>query len=204
MATVSTQTRPSLLVRVRDHDDSDAWRQFVEAYTPLIVCFAMKRGLQEADAADLAQEVMQKVAHGITRFEYDPQRGTFRSWLYRITRNALADHVESAQRQIQATGDECNHELLKLETGDDQLEQHWESEHAAHMMQWAMRKLKADFAPNTIAAFERSVLGEEKVADVAKDLGLSVGAVYIAKSRALVRLREIMQEVEGPGFEAAQ
>lgn len=200
MAIVSTQTRPSLLVRVRDHNDVDAWRQFVEAYAPLIVCFAMKRGFQEADAADLTQEVMQKVAHGIARFDYDPVRGTFRSWLYRITRNALSDQVETAQRQIRGTGDERYQELLKLKHGDDELEQHWDREHAAHMMRWAMRKLRADFSSATVAAFERTVLGEEKVAVVAQDLGLSVGAVYIAKSRALVRLREILHEVESPGL----
>lgn len=201
MGSVSTQqTRPSLLVRVRDHDDVDAWREFVEAYTPLIVCFAMKRGFQEADAADLAQEVMQKVVYGISRFDYDPERGTFRSWLYRITRNALSDHVETAKRQVQGTGDDRHQELLKLAHGDDELEQHWDREHAAHMMRWAMGKLRADFSSSTISAFERTVLGEEKVAVVAKDLGLSVGAVYIAKSRALVRLREILHEVESPGL----
>lgn len=187
-------------MRVRDHEDADAWRQFVEAYTPLIVCFAMKRGFQEADAADLAQEVMQKVAYGISRFDYDPARGTFRSWLYRITRNALSDHVEKAKREIQATGDERQQELLKLKRGDDELEPHWDREHAAHMMRWAVRKLKADFSSSTVEAFQRTVLGEEKVAVVAKDLGLSVGAVYIAKSRALVRLREILHEVESPGL----
>lgn len=191
-------------MRVRDHDDMDAWREFVEAYTPLIVSFVMKRGFQEADAADLTQDVMQKVAYAITRFDYDPQRGTFRSWLYRITRNALADHVEAIQRQVQATGDDRNQELLMLVGGDNELEQHWDREHAAYMMRWAMRKLRTDFTYSTIAAFERTVLQEEKVADVAIDLGISVGAVYIAKSRALVRLREIMQEIECPGLEVAQ
>ena len=186
------------MVRVRDHDDSDAWRQFVEAYAPLVVSFARKRGFQDADAADLAQDVLQKVAKAISRFEYDPQHGTFRSWLYRITRNTLADHAHALRKHASGNGDPQGQQLVNLASANDELEQQWDREHASHMLRWAMKRLQADFAPKTIEAFQRTVLEEQKAASVAKELGISVGAVYIAKSRAMVRLREILLEVDGP------
>src|SRR5437588_509207 len=79
-------TRASLLVRIRDGRDRDAWRQFVRLYAPVVYGFARKRGLQDADAADLMQEVFRSVAAAAGRLDYDPARGTFRSWLYTVTR----------------------------------------------------------------------------------------------------------------------
>ncbi len=80
-------TRPSLLVRIRDLADQKAWEQFVELYARLVYGFARKRGLQEADASDLTQEVLRAVAAAATRLEYDPGLGSFRAWLYTVTCN---------------------------------------------------------------------------------------------------------------------
>jgi len=87
--TTSPHTRPSLLVRIRDAADREAWRQFVELYAPLVYRFARRRGLQDADAADLTQDVLQAVARSSGRLEYDPRRGTFRGWLFTVDRNKL-------------------------------------------------------------------------------------------------------------------
>jgi RNA polymerase sigma-70 factor (ECF subfamily) len=83
----SPTTRPSLLVRIRDPQDSQAWTQFVEVYAPLVYGFARKHGLQDADAADVTQDVLRAVAGAAGRLEYDPQRGSFRGWLLTIVRN---------------------------------------------------------------------------------------------------------------------
>src|SRR6185503_10319182 len=82
-------TRPSLLLRVRDVNDSDAWREFVRLYTPLVFVHCARHGLQEADAADVAQEVMRVAAEVMPEFQYDAQRGKFRGWLLQTTRNRL-------------------------------------------------------------------------------------------------------------------
>src|SRR5205823_3239375 len=82
-------TRASLLVRIRDGQDAEAWRQFVRVYAPVVYGFARKRGLQDADAADLMQEVLRSVAAAAGHLEYDPRRGSFRGWLYTVTRNKL-------------------------------------------------------------------------------------------------------------------
>src|SRR5438046_2590559 len=91
-------TRASLLVRLRDADDGPAWTQFVELYAPLIYGFAKKSGLQDADAADVTQEVLRAVAGAARRLEYDPNRGTFRGWLFTICRRELCDHVHRLRR----------------------------------------------------------------------------------------------------------
>ena len=77
-------TRPSLLVRIRDMRDTQAWSQFVEIYTPLIYGFARKHGLQDADASDLTQDVLRVVAKTIRGLDYDQQRGSFRGWLFTV------------------------------------------------------------------------------------------------------------------------
>src|SRR4051812_27414200 len=85
-------TQPTLLVRIRDASDQEAWERFVDLYAPLVYGFLRKRGLQDADAADLTQDVMRSVAAAAQRLEYDERRGLFRSWLFTIVQNKLIDH----------------------------------------------------------------------------------------------------------------
>ena len=82
-------TRVTLLNRLRDGRDGDAWREFIHLYGPVVYGFARNRGLQDADAADLMQEVLRSIARNAARMEYDPKRGTFRGWLYTVTRNKI-------------------------------------------------------------------------------------------------------------------
>src|SRR5437764_13203233 len=84
-------TRASLLLRLRDSRDEAAWREFVELYTPLVYGYGRKQGLQDADAADLAQDVLVAVAGAVGRLEYDPKRGSFRNWLFTVVRHRLSN-----------------------------------------------------------------------------------------------------------------
>src|SRR5437879_10561355 len=97
-------TRLSLLVRLRDARDDGAWLQFVEVYAPLVYGFARKHGMQDADAADLTQEVMRAVAGAISRLEYDPRRGTFRSWLFTVVRNKFRNYLSNKTRKQMTSG----------------------------------------------------------------------------------------------------
>src|ERR1700680_1591390 len=107
----SLHTRPSLLVRLRDPQDQEAWRTCLDLYAPLIYRFARKSGLQDADAADLTQIVLQAVSSSIGRLDYEPARGTFRGWLFSVARNQLGKW-RRVQRQPQGTGDTENLEQL--------------------------------------------------------------------------------------------
>ena len=97
-------TRASLLIRLRDPADERAWSEFTEIYGPLVHRLARRRGLQEADAQDLAQEVFRAVARAIERYDPDPDRGSFRGWLSRIARNLIINLLAARRRQPQGTG----------------------------------------------------------------------------------------------------
>src|SRR5271157_3048245 len=95
----SPATRASLLVRLRDGGDVGAWQEFVRLYAPVIYGFARKRGLQDADAADLMQDVLRSVSSAVDRLEYDPVRGTFRGWLFTVTRNKVFNFLDRRSRR---------------------------------------------------------------------------------------------------------
>src|SRR4051794_20486676 len=105
-------TRPSLLVRLRDPRDGTAWEEFLEVYTPLILQLARRKGWQDADAADLAQDVFRAVARAIDRYDPDPGRGSFRAWLFRIARNLIINQVVARRRPPQGAGDDGLDRLL--------------------------------------------------------------------------------------------
>src|SRR5579884_2622007 len=106
-------TRASLLVRLRDPRDEAAWAQFVELYAPVVYGYLRKQGLQDADAADLCQDVLAAVAGAVGRLEYDPARGAFRNWLFTIVRNRLANWHAARGRRVQASGDSTTQRLLE-------------------------------------------------------------------------------------------
>ncbi len=101
----SGETRPSLLVRMRDAQNDQAWSEFVEIYSPLVYGFSRKQGLQDADALDTTQEVRRIVVRSIGRLDYDPRRGSFRGWLFTIVRNELNDWFRKQKSSVVGTGD---------------------------------------------------------------------------------------------------
>ena len=191
----SPTTRPSLLIRIRKSRDDSAWRQFVEIYTPLVYHYARKRGLQDADAADLAQEVLGSVATAIQRFEYDPKRGTFRGWLFTLTRNKLLNFISSRRRSPQGTGDTKIKNLLDEQPDAETDELQWDQQYQRRLFSWASNQVKSEFKEATWRAFWQTAVENQPAKRVAEALGVSVGAIYIAKSRVLARLRQKIQEV---------
>ncbi|MBI2926982.1 MAG: sigma-70 family RNA polymerase sigma factor [Verrucomicrobia bacterium] len=188
-------TRPSLLLRLRDADDHEAWRAFVQIYTPLIYGFCRKHGLQDADAADVAQEVMRTVARRIGEFEYQPDKGTFRAWLFTVTRSKLNNFFQTLQRQPQGTGRTTVHELLEAQPSP-QPDTDWDHEYHQRLFEWACGQVHDEFEASTWQAFWQTAVEGKAGASVAASLGLSVGAVYVAKSRVLARLRGVTKEID--------
>lgn len=189
------ETRPSLLLRLRDTQDSAAWAQFVDVYAPLVYGFGRRHGLQDADAADLTQDVLRAVASAASRLEYDPERGSFRGWLFTIARNKLRNFLAARQRQVQGSGDTGIQQQLQeqpdaSESGD------WDREYEQRLFAWAAGHVRGSFADATWQAFWRTAVEGRKPAEVAVALGVSVGAVYIARSRVLARLREKIQQLQ--------
>jgi RNA polymerase sigma factor (sigma-70 family) len=193
----SLLTRASLIARLGDAGDRAAWRQFVDLYGTLIYSFARQRGLQDADAADLTQEVLLAVSKTVGRFQYDPSRGTFRGWLYRITRNIIARFLQDRRIRPIGSGDsEANHRLAEEVSTDSQHDELWEKEYQQQLFRLAAEQIRPRFAPTTWRAFWATAVEGKKGAEVAAQLGLTIGAVYVARSRVLARITEQIHRVE--------
>jgi RNA polymerase sigma factor (sigma-70 family) len=190
-------TRPSLLVRLRDLGDERAWSEFVAIYGPLVHRFARRRGLQEADAQDLVQEVFRAVARAIERYDPDPDRGSFRGWLFRIARNLILNLLAAQRRQPQGTGDTDMQRLLEQcpdPGGEDSAL--FEAEYRGRLIAWAAERIRGDFSETAWQAFWRSSVEGRPPKEVADCLGISLGTVYQYKSRVVVRIRRELTQFE--------
>jgi len=192
-------TRLSLLVRIRDATDADAWLQFVELYAPVIHGFYRKRGLQDADAADLTQQVLQSVAVGAGRLKYDPARGKFRSWLFTIARNRHYDFITHRKQRPEAGGDAVSSEPIDSVPAPEEEAAQWEREYEQRVYAWAAERVRRRVDETTWEAFRLTAVEGKSGAATADALGMSVGAVYVAKSRVVARLRHEVEQIEGEG-----
>lgn len=191
----SAATRASLLLQLRDAGNADAWQQFVEIYSPIVFGFCRNQGLQDADAGDVSQEVMRAVVRAMEKFEYDRERGKFRNWLLTVTRSKLSNFFSHRQRQHEPHGNSSIQNLMEHEPSPAE-QSSWDTEYHGRLFQWAAERVQPTIQPSTWQAFWRTTIDEEDVAKVAADLQLSIGAVYIAKSRVLARLKQTIQEVD--------
>jgi RNA polymerase sigma-70 factor (ECF subfamily) len=188
-------TRASLLLRIRDPKDLLAWAEFVRLYAPLLHAYGMKHGLQDADAADLAQDTLRNVLRAAPEFVYDPGRGSFRGWLYTIARNEIRKAAtRTAGRAV--TGDSDVRHMLDAIPDPASDQEEWDREYRLNLFHWAARRVRTEFREATWQAFWRTAVDGEEVAAVAGDLGLSAGGVYIARSRVTTRIRQEIRSVE--------
>ena len=191
----SQRTRPSLLVRIRDPHDGWAWARFVKIYSPLVFRYARRVGLQDADAADATQEVLRKVTQAIGRFEYDQNRGSFRGWLLSVARSRISELLAGQKRQPRGSGDTAMHEMLDQQPVRDEKDR-WELDYQRCLFDWAAGEVRDEFQDSTWQAFWQTRVEGRKTKEVSEALGISQGAVYIAKCRVLARLKQKIEEVD--------
>lgn len=189
-------TRATLLMRIRDLRDRSSWSEFVALYMPLIYAYSIKAGLQDADAADIAQETMCDVIRSIQRFEYDSSKGSFRGWLFAVTRNRLLKSLaKSGRPTVVGTGDTAV--LRQLEQySDDIAEKDWEQELQLRLFHWAAERVKHEFTAKTWELFWETTVSGASIESTAARLQMSLGAAYIARSRVLARIRSKAAELE--------
>ena len=178
-------TSASLLQRLRQPGEQEAWDRFVKLYTPLLYHWARRAGLHEPDAADLVQDVFVALLRKLPEFTYDPQR-SFRSWLRTVTLNHWRNRCRQRVPAETAGLDEV--------AAPDGLEAFEEAEYRRHLVGRALELMQTDFQPTTWKAFWEFVVNGRSAAEVAAELGLAEGAVRAAKFRVLGRLR---QELDG-------
>lgn len=188
-------THPSLLLRLRNPADRIAWGEFVDRYAPIVYGFGRRRGLQDADAADLTQTVLRRVSGAIGRFHYAPEQGTFRGWLFTIVRNEWHRLRDRENRRCRATGDSEVIAVLERQPAPDDAEQEWEHEWRRCLFARAAEVVQHQVQDRTWRAFWRTAVEGEAVEHVAGELELSAASVYLAKSRVLARLRDEVQRL---------
>jgi RNA polymerase sigma-70 factor (ECF subfamily) len=193
------ETRASLIVRLKDAADEAAWGEFAELYRPVIYRFARRRGLQHADAEDLAQQVLSAVAAAVHRWEPDDRRGRFRTWLQRIAHNLVINSL-TRRKCDRAAGDTAAHELISRQPAPDGPESELlRVEFRREVFHWAARQIRHEFQPDTWLAFWHTAVEQRPVPDVAAQLGKKAGAVYAARVRVMRRLKEKVLDWDGTG-----
>jgi RNA polymerase sigma factor (sigma-70 family) len=189
------ETRPSLLLRLREPRDERAWLEFSEIYQPLIYRLARRRGIQDADAHEITQDVMLAVAQAMQTWEPHPGHGSFRGWLNRVTRNLTINLVLRQQRRPHVAGNTDFRKMLDAIPIDHEESAVFDHEHKRQLFQWAALQIREEFRETTWLAFWRTTVEGQEVAIVADQLGVSPGVVYVSRSRVMARLRKKVQEV---------
>lgn len=192
--TATPGTQVSLLIRLRDTRDGAAWSRFVDVYGPLVYGFLKRRGLQEADVADLTQDVLRQVLQAVKSLDYDRSRGSFRSWLFTVVQNRLTNFLQREQGTDRARGGSDAWATVNslVDPAADPAKE-WDAEFERRLFEEASRIVQADFSETTWAAFHRTAIEGTAARCVAAELGLTTAAVYLARRRVLTRLKEQIQ-----------
>jgi RNA polymerase sigma factor (sigma-70 family) len=196
MAFIPT-TRASLLLRLRDPRDHEAWVEFVSLYEPVAYRLLRQHGLQEADAREVVQDLFLAVSRSIERWDIDPERGSFRGWLRRVTRNLVINWLKQRTRRPPAVGGSDLLSMLEMlpdNSAPESLE--FDTELRRSLFQRAAEHVMSDVKPKTWQAFLETGVHGTTAAQAASKLGMSVGAVRVAKCRVLVRLKAEVRGME--------
>jgi RNA polymerase sigma-70 factor (ECF subfamily) len=187
------ETNLSLLQRATAGDEA-AWAKMVALYQPLIFGWLQRHAVPRQEAADLTQEVLAVLVRELGTFSHAGHPGSFRGWLRAITVNRARAFLRSAARERPAGGEDVLGIIEQLEDPHSAVTQVWNAEHDAHVVRQVLQLIETDFEPATVRIFHRLVLDEARASEVAVEMGMTVAAVYAAKSRVLQRVR---QEAEG-------
>jgi RNA polymerase sigma-70 factor, ECF subfamily len=193
----SNSTRLSLLLRIRDLSDAEAWSHFVDQYGPYVARCCQAMGLQEADAADTTQAVLVKLMSVMQSWEKDGNKGSFRGWLKRVTQNVAIDLRRSWKER--AAGDSSVMRDLSQLADNSFEESLWKSVETAYQQELlvaASHNVQLRVQPKTWMAYQMSCVDNRTASDVAQQLQIAIGEVYVARSRVLKMLRTEIERLE--------
>jgi len=223
----SIPTRQSLLSRLKNWDDQESWREFFDTYWQLIHRVARKAGLREDEAQDVVQETILSVAKKMPTFKYDPAQGSFRGWLFQLTRWRIINQLKKRQNVGQASSLPVQRASVpgevgvKLEASEPAgkmpaphlvafaaleeipdpagptLEKLWDIEWQQHVLTAAIARVKTQVSPGQYQMFDLYVNQKMSVSDVTKALGVNAAQLYLAKHRVSALIKKELKKMEG-------
>src|SRR5262245_42742476 len=183
----SPSTQVTLLFRLRQDGDAEAWRTFVDLYTPLVYRFCRHRNLQDADARDVTQQVLAIVHRTIGKFKYDRERGRFRNWLGAVTAHEISRHQRKDRRPGKGAGEGRGDDLAALASAA--VDPNWAEEFNSYIFQLALTRIRPEFEPEVWQAFDLTWLRDVKPREAAAKIGKPSAWVYKARYKVIERLR---------------
>jgi RNA polymerase sigma-70 factor (ECF subfamily) len=187
------ETRQSLLIRAQT-GETGAWTDLMNLYRPLILGWLNRQGVPARDLDDLSQEVLLGVVKNLAGFQHSGHRGAFRAWLRTIVCSRTTDYWRALDAATPAGGSGAAAAMREIADPESELNRQWDEEHDRYVLHCLLDLVNEEFEPVTLQAFRRLAVDGVSGAEAAQELGLSVAAVYVAKSRVLARIR---QEAEG-------
>jgi RNA polymerase sigma-70 factor, ECF subfamily len=192
-----SDTRASLILRLPDAADAAAWDELTAIYGPLVFRMAVRQGMQAADADDLVQNVFAAIARSVAEWLERPDRGKFRAWLLRIARNAAVNFLTRRGHRPLGTGDDQVAQMLaQVPAPESQLSSEFDLEYRREVFHWAAEKVRDTVADTTWQSFWLTEMENLPVVEAAEQLNISVGNVYIGRSRVMTRLKELVKQFE--------
>ena len=190
-------TTTTVLHDLHDFDDRSAWERFALRFRSPVIGFAVRMGLREPDAEDVAQETLLAFADGFRRGSYDPDKGRLRDWLFGIAyRQILKMRGRLARGEVQAPGSDTAGSFWSQLPSEREATASWSEEWAKAVLNQCLQQVRREVEPTTIQAFELFALAKQPAVEVSAQLGVSRNAVFIAKHRVLKRLRELQEQYE--------
>ena len=185
-----------MILRLPNAEDVRAWDEIVGLYGPLVYRLARRQGLQPADAEDLVQEVLAAVSRSIGQWLERPDRGRFRAWLFRIARNTSINFLTRPKHRPLGTGGSGAINVLAELAASDTDSELFDAEYRREKFRWASRQVRETVTEKTWQAFWRTTMEDRPIAEVAKELEMSAGSIYIARSRIMAQLRDLVRHFE--------
>lgn len=186
-------TQLSLIQRLQNTDDHEAWKAFVELYYPVIVRSLLRKGVSPDVAEDTTQQILVSIARAMVKQPYDPNRAKFRTWLEQVTRHAAINALQRAPQDQAAGG--STHATALEQIPESENEQLLEHEYRRQLFYAAAGVIEAEFESTTWQAFWRTAVLGESIESVAANLGKQVGAIYAARSRIIRRLKQEIDSI---------
>ena len=186
------ETHPSLIVRLKGERNELAWTEFVSAYEPFLRRLIRRQGVPERDIPDVTQQLLVAISRSVVGWQDDGKPASFRRWLNRVSRNVVLKFMSNERRQVGGQGGTDIQELLhRVPDVRDEQARAYEYE----LVVWAAKQVRSGFRDTSWKAFWATLVDGRPVADVAVELGVTPGSIYMSRSRIMARIRAQVREV---------